>query len=245
MLRAVLTFSSLLPAIVAFSSSARCGVRRSRQGIRASAREFPPFVPREVEEIQEDAALSMLRALKRVDVPVNGVSVPTSFYGNLDGAAAEPVILLLHGFDSFCLEWRRLVPLLEDCAALKPKTVVALDVLGWGFTDASSSPTTSARAKRDHLFAFWKQVREEEEEDTQSNFEVGGSFLRGPLFNVEVAGYTDTTHQELASTSELTRHGLFFVVRFFLRTQAPCKHLRSHPLVLKHPPISTVIWPHH
>ena len=68
----------------------------------------------------------------------------------------RPVVVLLHGFDSSCLEFRRLAPALEDLGV----PVVAPDVLGWGFTDARESRTTSALAKRKHLHALWQQVRD-------------------------------------------------------------------------------------
>jgi len=41
---------------------------------------------------------------------------------------------LLHGFDSSCLEYRRLFPLLAERAE-----TWAVDLLGWGFTDAGDA----------------------------------------------------------------------------------------------------------
>ena len=49
-----------------------------------------------------------------------------------DGGGEEP-ILLLHGFDSSLLEFRRLLPQLEERGA----EAYAMDVLGWGFTEIS------------------------------------------------------------------------------------------------------------
>ncbi|KAL0327127.1 UNVERIFIED_CONTAM: hypothetical protein Sangu_1790700 [Sesamum angustifolium] len=61
-------------------------------------------------------------------------------------------LVLLHGFDSSCLEWRYTLPLLED-AGLE---TWAIDVLGWGFSDLEKLPSCSVASKRDHLYQFWK-----------------------------------------------------------------------------------------
>jgi pimeloyl-ACP methyl ester carboxylesterase len=46
-------------------------------------------------------------------------------------SSATPLVVLLHGFDSSCLEWRRLAPALEAQGV----GVLAVDLLGWGFTE--------------------------------------------------------------------------------------------------------------
>jgi pimeloyl-ACP methyl ester carboxylesterase len=62
---------------------------------------------------------------------------------------------MIHGFDSSCLEYRRLAPLLGDA-----NDVYVPDVLGWGFTDHSGVQDYGAEAKLDHLEAFLEQVVE-------------------------------------------------------------------------------------
>ena len=71
-----------------------------------------------------------------------------------EGGEGNAPFVLLHGFDSSCLEYRRLFPLLERRAE-----TWALDLLGWGFTDADDGGIGdySPEAKRAHLHAFWKQ----------------------------------------------------------------------------------------
>lgn len=54
--------------------------------------------------------------------------------GNGDGDGHSEPMLLLHGFDSSLLEFRRLLPRLGE----KGAEVYAMDVLGWGFTDLSA-----------------------------------------------------------------------------------------------------------
>ena len=65
-------------------------------------------------------------------------------------------VLLLHGFDSSSLEFRRLLPLLEE----KLETW-AVDLVGWGFSDSGAAQhedlQLGPKQKRDHLYAFWKE----------------------------------------------------------------------------------------
>ena len=87
-----------------------------------------------------------------------------------------PPIVLLHGFDSSCIEYRRLAPLL---ATLSDRDVYVPDILGWGYAlTHTHSPTHllthshlgfndlecenindfGPDAKMDHLESFIKQV---------------------------------------------------------------------------------------
>ena len=65
-------------------------------------------------------------------------------------------VLLLHGFDGSSLEFRRLLPLLEE----KLETW-AVDLVGWGFSDSGAASNQNMqlgpKQKRDHLYAFWKE----------------------------------------------------------------------------------------
>jgi len=63
-------------------------------------------------------------------------------------------LLLVHGFDSSCLEYRRLGPKL---AALGVETY-AVDLLGWGYTQLEGVESFSADAKVQALKGFWKTV---------------------------------------------------------------------------------------
>lgn len=83
----------------------------------------------------EQEALQLARRMRRVPV-----TLPSSIAKHpveTNYVRVEPVtgdvggpILLLHGFDSSLLEWRRLIPELENMGA----DAYAMDVLGWGFT---------------------------------------------------------------------------------------------------------------
>lgn len=66
--------------------------------------------------------------------------------------APKPPIVLIHGFDSSCMEFRRLLPLL---ATYYP--VIGVDILGWGFNNHTGINTFSPEAKLQHLKCFLEQ----------------------------------------------------------------------------------------
>lgn len=64
-----------------------------------------------------------------------------------------PPILLLHGFDSSAMEFRRLFPHLA-----KQAQTWAVDLLGFGFTERPDGLEISTGAIQQHLYAFWKMA---------------------------------------------------------------------------------------
>jgi pimeloyl-ACP methyl ester carboxylesterase len=74
---------------------------------------------------------------------------PASAVGS--GISPAVQVMCLHGFDSSCLEFRRLCPLLEE-AGFQPW---AVDMLGWGFTEMPTDVDYSPKAKRQLLYDFW------------------------------------------------------------------------------------------
>lgn len=72
--------------------------------------------------------------------------------GSKNNVEGEDPILMLHGFDSSLLEFRRLMPKLGELGA----EAYAVDVLGWGFTQLSgvSSFGAGARVLLRPLFSF-------------------------------------------------------------------------------------------
>ena len=65
----------------------------------------------------------------------------------------NPPILLLHGFDSSVLEFRRLLPLLAE-----RQQTWAVDLLGFGFTERPEHLEITTDAVREHLYQFWRTV---------------------------------------------------------------------------------------
>ncbi|OKH27477.1 alpha/beta fold hydrolase [Chroogloeocystis siderophila] len=68
------------------------------------------------------------------------------------GHGGQP-ILLMHGFDSSVLEFRRLLPLL----AVKNETW-AVDLLGFGFTERIENLALSPNTIKTHLHCFWEAL---------------------------------------------------------------------------------------
>ncbi|CAN0058210.1 unnamed protein product [Choristocarpus tenellus] len=120
---------------------------------------FPDFMPEAILDIQEDVAIEMAKAYQESPVTVEtslcATPIATKFVRTApDVKVAEGPILLLHGFDSSAMEWRRLMPMLGAMGA----EVYAMDVLGWGFTQLEGVTSFGPDAKRLHLKGFWDQV---------------------------------------------------------------------------------------
>jgi len=112
-----------------------------------------------VDQIQEGAAKTTLNQIRTAIVKVpssvssSGKIESTYSYFPAEAVKEGPPIVLIHGFDSSCLEFRRLAPLLAE-----KHDVYAIDVLGWGFNDVTSVVDFGPAAKMAHLEAFVEQV---------------------------------------------------------------------------------------
>lgn len=123
----------------------------------------PSFTPPDAigeGEITEQACANAAAKMKRVKVPVpdyvsSSGDVGVSFvHWEAEKKTNALPIILVHGFDSSCLEYRRLGPKL---AALGIDTY-AVDLLGWGYSQLEDVNTFSAQAKVDALSGFWEVV---------------------------------------------------------------------------------------
>jgi len=123
---------------------------------------LPPVEPLQRDNVTDPDSIAAASKMRRVLVPVPEYINPTGEAGiSYIHWPATPTndkklpILLLHGFDSSSLEYRRLAPLLASRGA----DVYAVDLLGWGFTQTSPlCRDYSADAKIDALASFWKTV---------------------------------------------------------------------------------------
>lgn len=115
---------------------------------------FPPFLPRAVERIRDGAAIRLAKRIERVPVQTSFSKSPilSSCVRPLRQQQDSDPVVLLHGFDSSCLEWRYTYPLLEE-AGLE---TWAVDILGWGFSNLETRPPCDVGSKREHLYQFWK-----------------------------------------------------------------------------------------
>ncbi|VVA39259.1 PREDICTED: alpha/beta [Prunus dulcis] len=131
------------------SIAAKCTIQR---GFRVrSVSGFPSFLPKEVEKIKDPFARKLAARIERLPVSFGENCVMSSCVKPLVQSNTSPVVLL-HGFDSSCLEWRYTYPLLEE-AGLE---TWAVDILGWGFSDLERLPSCNVASKRDHFFQLWK-----------------------------------------------------------------------------------------
>ncbi|KAG7596946.1 Alpha/beta hydrolase fold-1 [Arabidopsis suecica] len=127
-----------------------CTIKRT---FKVTAEKFPTFLPTDVEKIKDTFALKLAARIERLPVSVSfrEDSIMSSCVTPLMRNETTPVVLL-HGFDSSCLEWRYTYPLLEE-AGLE---TWAFDILGWGFSDLDKLPPCDVASKREHFYKFWK-----------------------------------------------------------------------------------------
>ncbi|CAA0833054.1 alpha/beta-Hydrolases superfamily protein [Striga hermonthica] len=146
--------ASLLVAPPIFLHAGKCTAVRSngKHNFRVSAAEFPAFLPKEVESVKDPFARTLASRIERLPVHLNlsKTCLMSSCVKPKTQLDASPLVLL-HGFDSSCLEWRCTLPLLEEHGL----ETWAIDVLGWGFSDLEKLLPCSVVSKRDHLYQFW------------------------------------------------------------------------------------------
>ena len=114
---------------------------RQRFGATAYSEEALAF-------IEEKAALDLARSLETVEL----ASSSTVFVRTAVAPSRSPPLILVHGFDSSALEFRRLMPALEA----RGVEAYALDVLGWGLTVPKAGVTVAE--KRAQLGEFMDAV---------------------------------------------------------------------------------------
>ncbi|CEM04495.1 unnamed protein product [Vitrella brassicaformis CCMP3155] len=139
---------------------ARQTVSRRRTLMSAGVPDIPP----EASQIQEQAAKDLLEDIRGVTLTVPPSICPQqtlqATYVQLHGddddkqERRDPPVVLLHGFDSSVLEFRRFVPFLRE-AGVRGWIV---DIHGWGFGQLDGGCDFSAESKRLMLYEFWRQV---------------------------------------------------------------------------------------
>ncbi|XP_057810753.1 alpha/beta hydrolase domain-containing protein VTE7 isoform X2 [Salvia miltiorrhiza] len=141
--------AALPPPLVGPKSAAKFS---PRQSFITSATDFPSFLPKQMESIRDPFARKLASRIQRlpVDLSLSGTRVMSSCIQPKTQLNTVPLVLL-HGFDSSCFEWRYGLPLLEEAGF----ETWAVDVLGWGFSDLEKLPSCSVASKRDHLYQFW------------------------------------------------------------------------------------------
>lgn len=110
------------------------------------------FLSSEIKNLTEPTSIALVQSINHQNIvtPLSDQPIATAYVHQ--GSGGTP-ILLLHGFDSSLLEFRRLLPLL---AAQNETWIV--DLLGFGFTDRPAGVPFSPAAIKTHLYAFWKTL---------------------------------------------------------------------------------------
>jgi pimeloyl-ACP methyl ester carboxylesterase len=100
--------------------------------------------------LTEDTSIAQIDQLQFQSISSQGQEISTSYVRLGDGGVP---ILLLHGFDSSVMEWRRLQPLLAE-----NREIWAVDLLGFGFSDRPAGLSFSPTSICEHLYSFWQMM---------------------------------------------------------------------------------------
>ena len=113
---------------------------------------FPDYIPTEAKKLTEATSIELVKQIRLEPIATSFTAepIPTAYVKQGEG---NTPILLLHGFDSSLLEYRRIMPLLGEM-----REVYAADLLGFGFSDRSSNLPYGAAGIKNHLYYFWKQI---------------------------------------------------------------------------------------
>lgn len=113
---------------------------------------LPSFLPNIANNLTEETSLKAVENIQKKFIPVanSAASIGTTYLTSGEG---EKTILLLHGFDSSLLEFRRLFPLLA-----KYHETWAIDLLGFGLSDRTPQLVVSPINITKHLYNCWQNL---------------------------------------------------------------------------------------
>lgn len=111
---------------------------------------FPSCLPSEASNLTESSSIALAQKIQQASIstPLNPDDIATTYIN--EGKGDNP-LLLLHGFDSSLLEFRRLLPLLAT-----QNSTWALDLLGFGFTQRNLDIPLNPANIKTHLYHFWQ-----------------------------------------------------------------------------------------
>jgi pimeloyl-ACP methyl ester carboxylesterase len=111
-----------------------------------------PILKKNIAQLTESTSINLVEQIQfyPLNTPLSLEPINTT-YVHIQGE--KPPLLLLHGFDSSLLEFRRLIPLL--CQKYE---VWAVDLLGFGFTARNLELSYNSESIKTHLYYFWKTL---------------------------------------------------------------------------------------
>ncbi|KAL3929476.1 MAG: hypothetical protein SGBAC_012193 [Bacillariaceae sp.] len=172
-----LSLATLLAPSYGFAPTKGVSSRGRLSGLKSTAMPDLTFANPDTTGIEEQACIDAAKKMKRVAVPVSSVvssegSAGVSYihWEAEKPKAGCPPLILIHGFDSSGLEYRRLGPKL----AAKGIDTYAVDILGWGYTQLEGIDSFSAAAKVEALGSFVESVVGKD-----SKFCIAGASLGG------------------------------------------------------------------
>jgi pimeloyl-ACP methyl ester carboxylesterase len=113
---------------------------------------FPEFLPPKVGQLTEAASINFAKMIEKeaINTPLSDSAITTTYVNQGSGGTQ---ILLIHGFDSSVLEFRRLLPLLAE-----NNQTYAVDLLCFGFTERKEGIKYIPTDIKTHLYSFWKSL---------------------------------------------------------------------------------------
>jgi pimeloyl-ACP methyl ester carboxylesterase len=110
------------------------------------------FLPPEVAQLTEETSIALVNLVcqQEIETPLSLEPIKPAYVKQ--GSGGTP-LMLLHGFDSSVLEFRRLLPLLAQ-----NQETWAIDLLGFGFTDRPVDVPVTPLAIKTHLYHAWKSL---------------------------------------------------------------------------------------
>jgi pimeloyl-ACP methyl ester carboxylesterase len=111
---------------------------------------LPAVITISAQALTESTSIAQLDRLQFQSISMQGQAISTSYVHV--GSGGTP-ILLLHGFDSSVMEWRRLQPLLAE-----GQETWAVDLLGFGFSERAAGLAFSPASICEHLHIFWQNM---------------------------------------------------------------------------------------
>ena len=113
---------------------------------------FPSFISADANNLTESNSIELVKkiSIEPILTPLSQDEIATTYVQQGNG---DTPILLLHGFDSSLLEFRRLLPLLAT-----NNQTWAVDLLGFGFTQREPNIQFTPGAIKTHLYYFWKTL---------------------------------------------------------------------------------------